>query len=309
MASTDATDGDIAMLLRMEEKTAPTDSTMVRSGLLVAILTELQERRARGAAIPDDQIAELRALLEKATSGPWKRTDTMGCKEIRGDKSGHWKQAQYRGIASTHGLSDEAEDAANADLMVTARNQLPALLSLLESQRETWQPIETAPKDSTLILLHVPTREYDGPQQVGCFLPPVEEGDKGGWWIADGRYQDHPTHWRPLLSPPDAEDASPEQGKALEEMRANTKIADRIRKVLNGYPYGDGNPWPLDLLWEAVAALESQRQEGERMRAERDGERQARENCERALRGKDEAMGILFKRLQLAGVDVSDLLP
>ena len=35
------------------------------------------------------------------------------------------------------------------------------------------------------------------------------------------------------------------------------EIAAQIRKVLNGYPYGDGNPWPLDLLTKAAEVLEA----------------------------------------------------
>ncbi len=38
-------------------------------------------------------------------------------------------------------------------------------------------------------------------------------------------------------------------------------------------------------------------------------EREAREKCEAALRQKDVAMGVLFERLHLAGVDCSDLIP
>ncbi len=41
---------------------------------------------------------------------------------------------------------------------------------------------------------------------------------------------------------------------------------------------------------------------------ERDGEREARERCSDALREKDAAMGVLFKRLSHAGVDCSDLI-
>jgi hypothetical protein len=40
---------------------------------------------------------------------------------------------------------------------------------------------------------------------------------------------------------------------------------------------------------------------------ERDGEREAREKCEAALRAKDAAMQVLFDRLSRAGVDCSDL--
>lgn len=38
---------------------------------------------------------------------------------------------------------------------------------------------------------------------------------------------------------------------------ASTDVAAKIRKVLNGYPYGGGNPWPLDLLTQAANALDA----------------------------------------------------
>jgi hypothetical protein len=47
----------------------------------------------------------------------------------------------------------------------------------------------------------------------------------------------------------------------------------------------------------------------ERMRRERDGEREARRKYEAALTTKDKAMGVLFERLNAAGVDCSDLIP
>jgi hypothetical protein len=47
----------------------------------------------------------------------------------------------------------------------------------------------------------------------------------------------------------------------------------------------------------------------ERACAERDSERAERQKLEVALRSKDAAMGVLFDRLRMAGVDVSDLIP
>lgn len=46
----------------------------------------------------------------------------------------------------------------------------------------------------------------------------------------------------------------------------------------------------------------------EQLLAECDGEREARNKCEAALSAKDDAMGVLFQRLQAAGVDCSDLI-
>lgn len=46
----------------------------------------------------------------------------------------------------------------------------------------------------------------------------------------------------------------------------------------------------------------------ERLIADRDSEREAREKCEAALAGKDGAMSVLFDRLGAAGVDCSDLI-
>lgn len=46
-----------------------------------------------------------------------------------------------------------------------------------------------------------------------------------------------------------------------------------------------------------------------RLERERDGEREAREKSDAALRSKDNAMSVLLKRLDRAGVDYSDLIP
>lgn len=82
-----------------------------------------------------------------------------------------------------------------------------------------WQPIETAPKD-TFVLLFVPNgRLESGPVTMGLLVPPIEERDERGrfkrreWWPADwhgflGTDGDNspswcePTHWMPLPEPP-----------------------------------------------------------------------------------------------------------
>lgn len=45
-----------------------------------------------------------------------------------------------------------------------------------------------------------------------------------------------------------------------------------------------------------------------RLRNELEGERESRIRLDTALRQKDEAMGVLFERLNKAGVDYSDLI-
>lgn len=57
-----------------------------------------------------------------------------------------------------------------------------------------WQPIETAPKDGTEILVF-----DDGAYIV---TPWIEGDDQSGWW--DNGFMDPPpTHWMPLPAPPE----------------------------------------------------------------------------------------------------------
>ena len=65
-----------------------------------------------------------------------------------------------------------------------------------------WQPIETAPRDGTSILLWIP-KEGD----CACALPArVESGKWGrfGWLLLWDEAPD-PTHWAPLNVPGEAE--------------------------------------------------------------------------------------------------------
>lgn len=63
-----------------------------------------------------------------------------------------------------------------------------------------WQPIETAPKDGTKILLGCPaSRGYSGVVEK-CYWHKWDNG-KGKWW--DWVTPDKPTHWMPLPTPPE----------------------------------------------------------------------------------------------------------
>lgn len=63
-----------------------------------------------------------------------------------------------------------------------------------------WFPIDSAPKDGSLVLLFVPDEE---PQFIaGGFM----SGPNGRGWtcpVVDGVFYAKPTHWVPLPAPPE----------------------------------------------------------------------------------------------------------
>ena len=60
--------------------------------------------------------------------------------------------------------------------------------------RTAWQPIETAPRDGTLVLAWHP--HWGGPDAVRC--------SSRGQWTADWLPTCAPTHWQPLPAAPEA---------------------------------------------------------------------------------------------------------
>lgn len=70
-----------------------------------------------------------------------------------------------------------------------------------------WQPIETAPKDGTQILLFWPYITQEGGVTTGHWYR-AGEGVPDRWYspIVNG-YATPPTHWMPLPSPPSPEDS------------------------------------------------------------------------------------------------------
>lgn len=76
-----------------------------------------------------------------------------------------------------------------------------------------WQPIETAPKDGTPILIWIRDRLYEAMWCEHRFKPSSyigEDADEDGWWgirwaeiDSYGVSPDEmPTHWMPLPNPP-----------------------------------------------------------------------------------------------------------
>jgi len=91
---------------------------------------------------PTPDLEALRKLSEKATPGPWATprlpSHVSGCRDIKGNRAGTHRQAQYRtAIASTHGLSNDETDRANAELIVAAVNYVRALLASEPQPPET----------------------------------------------------------------------------------------------------------------------------------------------------------------------------
>ena len=96
------------------------------------------------------------------------------------------------------------EDAKN-DLLDSYRRQYAldkeTIKELEEARMMQWQPIETAPRDKTMVaLLHVGAKGY-WRYGVGWFMP---QAGWQGWNSEDHKF---PTHWMPLPEPP--EEASP----------------------------------------------------------------------------------------------------
>jgi hypothetical protein len=66
-----------------------------------------------------------------------------------------------------------------------------------------WQPIKTAPKDGTYVLIYIPR---SGEIMMACYLPRVEPiKDVTRWWTAerDLPLELAPSHWMPLPDPPE----------------------------------------------------------------------------------------------------------
>ena len=62
-----------------------------------------------------------------------------------------------------------------------------------------WQPIESAPKDGTIVMIYWPTMSIH--QYPTCAF---NHGDEYGWELVSNRDYGEvfPTHWMPLPEPP-----------------------------------------------------------------------------------------------------------
>ena len=90
---------------------------------------------------------------------------------------------------------DALERRAHKGLVLSPDETLALITRLRAAEARTaWQPIETAPRDGTLVLAWHPW--WMGPDAVRC--------GRSGVWTADGHPVCEPTHWMPLPAAPEA---------------------------------------------------------------------------------------------------------
>ena len=76
---------------------------------------------------------------------------------------------------------------------------------MIEKRVMNWQPIETAPKDGTWVLLSGGHPDFDDcKKEIKSFSMEMRV-----FWLDDAPYQwseyNEPTHWMPLPNPPEEE--------------------------------------------------------------------------------------------------------
>jgi hypothetical protein len=130
------------------------------------------------------------------------------CVEIRDDIRS--VERHIRALTSLPGavlesLIKDAEDArfSSSLIGINFRAALPKLKAALQSsaKKQGWQPIETAPRDGTEILVSWhgwPSLEGDNSIEIAIFK-------EGVWWSNDAVVST-PSHWMPLPPPPPKEE-------------------------------------------------------------------------------------------------------
>lgn len=63
-----------------------------------------------------------------------------------------------------------------------------------------WQPIETAPKDWSNVILFCPDSAFNSDVMEGYYS--CADGGDDCWKRADGNFMISPTRWQPLPNPP-----------------------------------------------------------------------------------------------------------
>lgn len=119
--------------------------------------------------------------------------------------------ARFMNALASGAWLDDAHDDLIAVRDELLAYPLPAAPPVTDTP-QGWQPIETAPKDGTPVLLWEPEENlrHDGIAMVGeyvAFPDPPPNGYHSGWFDnVNGRHEIMPTHWQPLPAAPPQED-------------------------------------------------------------------------------------------------------
>jgi hypothetical protein len=167
---------------------------------------------------------QLRALALAATPGPWlKEGHTIYTLVHFGWRKGV-EQFKNRFWASVYKDVEcpEEERQANVDFIAAANPA--AILALLDEMAELrkdaeWRPIETAPKDGTLLICWVSAVCYGETDEGQQYQQDVSQVDFCSWRNGPPDLPEHGyfdpccgqigdsqdvTHWKPLPAPPDS---------------------------------------------------------------------------------------------------------
>jgi len=68
--------------------------------------------------------------------------------------------------------------------------------------KNKWQPIDTAPRDSEIILGYLSQATPDKEMSKYVIIRWVSEQYSHGWYTTKGAYRVYPTYWRRLPKPP-----------------------------------------------------------------------------------------------------------
>jgi hypothetical protein len=154
----------------------------------------------------NERLAEIRAGLVGCTPGPW-MLEIETSEHV--DESQEDRQPEvyvcspdtccdYTVVATMGRAEAIRHDRKSRDAAHIARldpQTVSALLARLDKAEAGWQPISTAPKDGTYVMLGIAGQ--DGPC-MGFWSERTNAWDDGDY----RSYMTGFTHWRPLLPPP-----------------------------------------------------------------------------------------------------------
>lgn len=106
----------------------------------------------------------------------------------------HKAGKSWKDIAKQFSISENS-----AKTMAAKHRKLNNIIAIPVAK--TWQPIETAPKDGTLVLLYWPTSKRNR-YVLGSFRKRHERSLYARWIASYPNHWPKPTHWMPLPEPP-----------------------------------------------------------------------------------------------------------